>query len=205
MTTLGTRLLGSWPGTASDDIARELLRRYGEPHRHYHDIRHLAEVLAAVERLAPHADDLDAVRLAAWFHDAVYDPRAGDNEERSAALATAALPATLGERVAALVRHTATHEPVPGDADGAVLCDSDLSILAASPGRYGEYVAGVRQEYAHVPDHVFATTRGGVLTGLLARERLYLTETAFERWERSARANLRREVITLDGDAARRQ
>ena len=77
------------PPEAAEAAGRDLIDRYAEPQRRYHDGRHLAEVLAAVDRLAEHAEDLTAVRLAAWFHDAVYEPAAspGANEEASARLA----------------------------------------------------------------------------------------------------------------------
>ena len=179
----------------------ELLRRYAEPHRHYHDQRHLREVLDAVDRLGHHADDLEAVRLAAWFHDAVYDPRADDNEDRSAALAQASMPPPLAEEVARLVRLTAQHDPALGDHNGAVLCDADLAILGAAEQRYDEYAADVRREYAHVPDGAFRTGRAAVLRRLLARDRIYCTATAYELWEDRARANLRRELSALDADA----
>src|SRR4051794_38422637 len=104
-----------WPG-----IAEDLLRRYAEPHRRYHTGTHLSEVLGHVDELAGEADDIEAVRLAAWFHDAVYAPLSGDNEERSAALAERVLteagaPAATVAEVARLVRLTASHEVAPGD------------------------------------------------------------------------------------------
>ena len=71
----------------------DLMHRYAEAHRHYHDTRHLAEVMSVIDRFEPHAEDIEAVRLAAWFHDAVYDPTRADNEERSAALAQSELGA----------------------------------------------------------------------------------------------------------------
>jgi predicted metal-dependent HD superfamily phosphohydrolase len=98
------------------------------PHRHYHTLAHLAAMLAIVR-------PWPVVELAVWFHDAVYDPRATDNEEASAERslpAVGAAPATVAE-VARLVRLTATHDPAPGDGAGALLCDADLSILAARP------------------------------------------------------------------------
>jgi predicted metal-dependent HD superfamily phosphohydrolase len=185
-------------------VREDLLRRYAEPHRRYHDLRHLREVLDAVDRLAGHADDIDAVRLAGWFHDAVYDPRAGDNEERSAALAHAMLGTPLAEEVARLVRLTAHHVVAPGDGNGAALCDADLAILGASPERYDQYAADVRAEYAHLSDGTFRSGRAAVLTRLLDRERLYTTATAYDLWERRARANVQRELSGL-GDAASRQ
>src|SRR6185436_2645450 len=96
-----------FPGRSA--LGQELVRRYGSVSRSYHDARHLLEVLDAVDAMVEEADDIEAVRLAAWFHDAVYDVRAPDNEERSAQLAESVLPAydvddaTVAE-VARLVR-----------------------------------------------------------------------------------------------------
>jgi predicted metal-dependent HD superfamily phosphohydrolase len=188
-----------WPGPEA--IGADLLRRYAEPHRRYHTTEHLADVLGHVDALAGEADDAEAVRLAAWFHDAVYDPARGDNEERSAALAEQSLAGTdlapKAAEVARLVRQTATHDPDEGDRDGAVLCDADLAILAADPERYAAYASAVREEYAAVPDEEFREGRAGVLRRLLDRTALFRTVTGRERWERAARHNVRTEVMLL--------
>lgn len=180
----------------------DLLLRYAEPHRRYHDLHHLAAVLRALDVLSPYADDIEAVRLAAWFHDAVYDPRAGDNEERSAVLAeqvlpAAGVPAATVSAVARLVRLTATHDPAPGDSDGDVLCDADLAVLASSPEDYEGYVAGVRAEYSHLPDPLFAAGRATVVRCLLALPALFRTLHGEQHWERAARVNLERELRLL--------
>jgi predicted metal-dependent HD superfamily phosphohydrolase len=194
--------------TADDDsvaaAGAELLNRWQEPHRHYHDAQHLAEVLAAVDDLATDAADAPAVRLAAWFHDAVYEGRPGEDEQRSADLAREVLgglgvPAPRSEHVADLVQMTLHHDPAPGDADGAVLCDADLAILAADADRYTRYVRAVRAEYEHVPESMFRTGRAMVLKALEAMPRLYRTTTGRQRWEEAARANLARELGELQG------
>lgn len=189
-------------GAPWSELGADLLARYAEPHRHYHDRRHLAEVLDNVDLLAPHAVDSDTCRLAAWFHDAVYDPRRDDNEEASAALAIRELgpyepyalsPGTVAE-VARLVRLTATHDPGPTDRDGAVLCDADLAILGAAPGRYATYAADVRREYAHLDDVAFRRGRARVLRALRALDPLYRTPTGARAWTAAARANLDAEL-----------
>ncbi len=195
-----TDLLARWPGPAV--LGEELLRRYAEPHRRYHDATHLAEVLDRVDELAGEADDPDTVRLAAWFHDAVYRPLRGDNEERSAVLAERMLadtdlPAGTIANVARLVRLTATHDPEPGDRDGAVMCDADLAILAAGPERYAAYAAAVREEHAQLADETFRAGRADLLRRLLARPALYRTAPARARWEAAARHNLRTELMLL--------
>jgi predicted metal-dependent HD superfamily phosphohydrolase len=181
-----------------------LLAAYAEPHRAYHDRRHLAEVLERVDLLADEAGDVVAVRLAAWYHDAVYDGTA-EAEERSAVLAERDLgalgvPVDLVARVARLVRLTATHDVADDDADGAVLADADLGILAATPERYAQYAADVRREYAAVDDATFAATRAAVLQRLVRRPRLFHTAGATA-WEQRARRNVAEEVARLTARA----
>jgi predicted metal-dependent HD superfamily phosphohydrolase len=195
-----TDLAGWWPLPDRDDLRERLCRAYDDPARGYHDLRHLAEVLQRLDELMPAGHPTrDVVLLAAWFHDAVYDgSTAGDNEERSARMAERQLAATpYAAEVARLVRLTATHRPADDDLDGQLLCDADLAILAAPPQRYDEYTAGVRQEYAAIPDRAFRAGRRRVLEDLLAKDSLFHTEAARERWERRARANVQAEIEEL--------
>ncbi|MEU1281712.1 hypothetical protein [Streptomyces sp. NPDC005805] len=178
-----------------DRYAEDLLRRWAEPQRRYHTTDHLVAVLDRIDELAAHAHDPAVVRLAAWFHDAVYLPDRSENEERSARLAERALPelgldAHRTAEVARLVRLTVTHDPAPGDADGEVLCDADLAVLAAAPRAYAAYAAAVREEYAFVPEEAFRDGRAAVLRQLLALPRLFRTPYGQERWEGPARHNL---------------
>ncbi|MCB5168208.1 hypothetical protein LG634_25680 [Streptomyces bambusae] len=182
--------------------ATRLLSAWGEPQRRYHTTAHLVAVLDHVDLLAHHAADPAAVRLAAWFHDAVYRPDRSENEERSAALAERALPelgvpADRTAEVARLVRLTVTHDPAPGDTNGEVLCDADLAVLAGAPDAYAAYVAAVREEYAFVPEDAFREGRAAVLRQLLDLPRLFRTPFGTERWEALARRNLAAELATL--------
>ncbi|SES10868.1 HD domain-containing protein [Actinokineospora terrae] len=189
--------LARWVSLGLDEsLGRSLLDRWSEPHRRYHDLAHLDAVLSGVDLLAEHADDPDLVRLAAWYHDAVYRGRP-DDEEQSALLAEAELPAAgldaaAVAEVGRLVRLTAGHRTSPGDRNGEVLCDADLAILASDG--YDAYVAAVREEYRHVPEDAFRVGRAAVLRNLLALPNLYRTPLARERWEAVARENLRLEL-----------
>ncbi|ADB34952.1 conserved hypothetical protein [Kribbella flavida DSM 17836] len=190
-------------------LGDDLLARYAEQHRHYHDQRHLTEMLTTIDELADLADDADTVRLAAWFHDAIYDPQAdpGENEEVSAQLAELELAAygVEAERVAEigrLIRLTARHDCAPDDPNGAVLCDADLRILSLDADRYDEYTVGIREEYAHIADRDFARGRMAFLQRL-AETPLYTTSRARERWEKAAHANLERELSRWAPKAAR--
>jgi predicted metal-dependent HD superfamily phosphohydrolase len=182
--------------------AENLLARWAEPQRRYHTVDHLVAVLDRVDVLEEYADDPAVVRLAAWFHDAVYLPDRSTNEERSARLAERALPelgvdASRTAEVARLVRLTVTHDPRPQDADGAVLCDADLGILAAPPEAYAAYTAAVREEYAFVPPDAFRAGRAAVLRQLLDLPRLFRTPYGPREWEAPARDNLRAELTRL--------
>jgi predicted metal-dependent HD superfamily phosphohydrolase len=196
-----TAILG--PGAAP--VGRELLARWTEPHRHYHTVAHLRYVLARLEKLgvASYAADPEAVELAAWFHDAVYDPYASDpdNVERSARLAERLLPAARRAEVARLVRVTAGHDPAEGDTNGAALCDADLAVLAGPPREYAAYAAEIRQEFGFVPDDTFREGRAAVLRQLLALPRLFRTPYGAAHWEATARYNLRSELRLLASQA----
>ncbi|MEU9604967.1 hypothetical protein [Streptomyces sp. NPDC048057] len=190
------------PGPDPLPYAEDLLARWAEPQRRYHTTAHLAAVLTHVDALAAHADAPDLVRLAAWFHDAVYLPERSENEERSARLAERALTeaglegAAVAE-VARLVRLTVTHAPAPDDANGAVLCDADLAVLASPPDAYAAYAAAVREEYGFVPSAAFRRGRSEVLRHLLSLDRLFHTPHGTHVWERPARANLTSELTRL--------
>src|SRR5262249_6655943 len=140
-------------GITDERAFADLAAAYSRPERHYHNLDHLAAVLSTVEELREHARHPDAVALAAWFHDAVYDPRAADNEERSAVLADAVcstwgLPRETVDLVARLVRLTKSHDAPDDDVDGFVLLDADLAILGAPDDEYDRYARAIRQEYA---------------------------------------------------------
>ena len=191
------------PGSAWRELGDELITRWNEPHRSYHDELHLEDVLLSLDHLAVRGERLsEETLLAAWFHDAVYRGTESD-EADSAALAAAALGRAglapgLRDTVGALIEATAPGRAVR-DPDPALaqLLDADLGIFAAQQWRYDEYASAVRGEYAHVPDQEFASRRSEILGAYLARPSIYLTATARALWERAARANLERELAAL--------
>jgi predicted metal-dependent HD superfamily phosphohydrolase len=138
------------------------------------------------------------VELAIWFHDAVYDPRRGDNEEQSARLAEEQLIAAEVDPVSAthvanLIRLT-NHEHDQLEGDAAVLCDVDLAILGAEPRRFERYDAAIRQEYEWVPESVYRIERGRVLARFLDRPHIYHTPFFHDMLEERARENLTRAI-----------
>jgi len=176
-----------------------LLALYSEPHRHYHNLRHLEECLTEFDCTRHLAREPLSVELALWFHDAVYDTRAKDNEERSAALARDCLSEAgeaFGSRVTDLILAT-KHAATQTDPDAALVTDIDLSILGREEIRFQEYETQIRQEYAWVPAVVFAAGRGQILQQFLSRPRIYFHDTFFTKYEKQARANIQTSLLHL--------
>ncbi|MDQ0632228.1 putative metal-dependent HD superfamily phosphohydrolase [Arthrobacter pascens] len=200
-TSLKVPLLNRWNTVmhGHDALFLDLLDRWGEEHRQYHGCTHLLAVLEALDLLTEPAEPPRTVLLAAWFHDAVYRGVAGQDEEESARLAEdrlagTGLPDAEIEEVARLVRLTSDHRPDPGDDDGALLCDADLSVLGGDPEPYARYVAAVRKDYAHIGDADFAAGRAAVVRHLLELDPLFHSQRARELWLDAARRNLQGEL-----------
>ena len=196
-------------GATADDAdltaaGQYLLSRWSEPQRHYHTVAHLSAVLHVVDLYAGLAPHPERVRLAAWMHDAVYDPRAlGDANERDSAefaeglLATLGVPPATAAEVSRLVGLTAGHATEADDPDGELLCDADLAVLAGDEEAYASYTAAIRREYAHVPEDAFRDGRAQVLKALLELPSIYRLDPLRTAWEERARANLARELDVL--------
>ena len=221
MTQPETEIRNAWrhvAGPHHDGYIDDVLVRYAEPHRHYHTATHIMFVLRHLRDVsqASSVQLTPEVVAAALYHDAIYDPRAADNEACSAVLAANDLGA-IGwtadrcDAVAALIMATAGHladdETAPaGDAragdtgdtgDTAMLLDADLAILGADPGAYQAYVNGVRAEYGHVDDAQWRAGRTAVLQRLLDRRRLFVTDHMHAACEHRARANMGAELAAL--------
>jgi predicted metal-dependent HD superfamily phosphohydrolase len=203
------RAAGATAGDLELEAAGEyLLMRWSEPRRQYHTVAHLRAVLDVVDAYADLVPHPDRVRLAAWMHDAIYNPEAvGDANERDSAefaqgvLTELGVPAAAAADVARLVGLTAGHATGAHDPDGELLCDADLAILAAEPDTYAGYTAAIRREYAHYPDDVFRAGRTQVLKALLELPSIYRLDPTRTAWEEKARTNLERELTSLGAGA----
>ena len=186
---------------ANDDTGDKLIHAYAEPHRHYHTTRHLEDCLQKLDHTKGIATDANEVELALWFHDAIYKPMAGGNEEASANwasefLTAAGASADRVQRVHDLIM--ATQHAVPASTgDTKLLVDIDLSILGESTDIYGEFEKNVRKEYRWVPYFMYRKKRREILESFLTRSRIYETEPYFDRYESRARENLENAVARL--------
>ena len=189
-----------------DTLKDRLAAAYGDGARHYHNLGHVHALLALATQHRALLSDAEAVEAAIWFHDAVYDSRAKDNEARSAALAHACLAgradAARIERIAAMIEATATHQ-VPPLADAAALRDAslfldmDLSILGAAPDAFDAYEQAVRREYGWVDEADWRTGRAAVLRHFLDRRHVFHTDEFRECYEGQARQNMARSLEAL--------
>lgn len=183
------------------EMLARLQRRYAEPHRHYHVWSHVQACLRASRLLMP-PEPPQEVDLALLFHDAIYDPLAADNEERSAALlleegGAVGLDTLLLLRAGNLIRAT-KHSEATATGLAAVVVDADLSILGEAPEVFGAYEAAVRQEYWMVPDDIYDAGRTRIMRQFLTRPTIYATSRAQQLWEEQARRNLQRYAATTE-------
>ena len=195
----------AWRGLGAEgdgiQLRDQIIAAWLEPHRRYHTLRHLGDCLALFDATSQLAEYAAEVEIALWFHDAIYDLRATDNEARSAAwasqlLSEAGVPPASCARVHDLIMSTC-HAAEATTADGKLLVDIDLSILGADPERFDEYEVQVRHEYAWVPGLLFRRKRREILQGFLARQSLYSTPWFQQRFEAAARMNLQRSISRL--------
>lgn len=144
----------------------------------------------------------DEVEAAIWFHDAIYDPHASDNEERSADLADrllgrAGVPTEYLAEIRRLVLATGHRGARDPQDDAAVMTDIDLAIFGSDPERFDEYERDIRREYAFVPEDQFRRRRAEILESFTARRSVYATPWFTSRYELKARANLGRSIAAL--------
>jgi predicted metal-dependent HD superfamily phosphohydrolase len=190
----------------ADEIIDDLRRRYAEPQRAYHNWTHIEELLAQFNANGQALSHPFAFRLAILFHDAIYDPRASDNETRSAELFEATMKASASADDMACGRDLilATHKHSTSDvasrfvADAELFLDMDLSILGAGEKRFDDYDTAIREEYSFVPIDTYRARRAEILKSFLARPRLYLTDDYHRRLDGRARANLQRAIDRLE-------
>lgn len=201
-------------GPAIDNAGDDLITRWTAPDRRFHSIGHLVDLLQRVDELQQEAARPHLVRLAAWYHGAIFDAEEraasvrhpGENEAASAEFAREELtrmgtPDKAVAIVVSLVQGLERHAPAHKDPDAAVLSDADLAILATEPQRYRVYTKQVREEYAHVSELEYLETRQRILMRLMARDRIYVSPLARD-WERQARENVTAELTRLKRDIA---
>lgn len=185
----------------------KLVEMYTQEVRAYHNLKHVKAMLDFLDSHASEIQGMPQVVLAVFFHDAIYDSQANDNEEQSAALVQALMkPIGLAsediEPIASLVQSTKKHHPILSGTDNRLFLDADLAILGSSPGSYLRYCDAIREEYAWVPQSDYIVGRKGVLESFLQRPEIYMTESVRGKLEERARENIAAEIQLLGESSA---
>ncbi|MEH2322278.1 MAG: hypothetical protein V7K32_01475 [Nostoc sp.] len=187
---------------AAEKAFNDLVAAYSTPGRYYHTLKHIDRVFSTIGILQGYTNNLAAVRLAAWFHDVVYDTQAQDNEQRSADyafefLSNLGIPESTIATVTRIIMNTKDHQAAVDDYDSQVLLDADLAILATNQVEYREYAYAIRQEYGWMAEADYITGRQQVLEQFLERSHIYFTPLMSEFAEPSARGNIQGEIQSL--------
>jgi predicted metal-dependent HD superfamily phosphohydrolase len=187
--------------TVPQEVLEALINLYSLPERFYHNLSHIADCHLIFDRARPLATHPEEIELAIWFHDAIYDTRSSNNEQRSAEWAKsvihqAGLSPELAERLARMILATCHHGEVQ-DNDAQILVDVDLAILGREKEVFWQYEENIRQEYAWVPADLFRQKRLEILRGFLNRPHIYHLEAYREKFEETARVNLAQAIACL--------
>lgn len=176
-------------------ILNILTAAYSEKQRAYHTVQHLYECLSLLEAIRSQLNDPYAVVLALWFHDAIYNPQAKDNEFKSAELFEKCmaqdLPVNTVQKIKQWILATQKHIST-NELDLQFLLDIDLAILAATPERFMQYEQQIQQEYAWVDPEVYSTKRKEVLAHFYQSAPLYQTTYFQQNFESRAKQNLQK-------------
>lgn len=185
----------------SDKVYDTINLSYTQPARHYHNLDHLHNCLRELDEVRELAQDADAIEIALWYHDIVYDIAAPDNEARSAQLVfeicmAAGLPGSFAGVVSRLIIAT-DHRGEVKTKQEQLIRDIDLSILGKPSDEYHNYETSIRKEYSMVPDDEFKTGRMNFLRQLLDQRAIYLTDFFSGKYELTARANIKHALVML--------
>jgi predicted metal-dependent HD superfamily phosphohydrolase len=181
----------------------DVIARYSEPHRHYHVLSHILKMLTAFDEHRERCDHPLEVEYAIFMHDIIYDPRASDNEARSADLAVEWIGRSHSTLDAALVHRlimATTHRQISTMADARLLVDIDTLVFSGSDDEYDEYSRAIRQEYSWVPSEIYVVERIRVLNTFLSRDQLFTSNVFGPQTEAVAVANILREIKSLESN-----
>ena len=194
---LWERRIGEGAGVVFD----ELDALYREPHRRYHTPAHVEHCLRSFDLAADRMGEPDAVEMALWFHDAVYEVPTEKNELRSAELFAARAGGRGEERFRSKVRRlimATTHSEPPATLDESFIVDIDLSSFGLPWEEFLRDSIAVREEFPHVPGAEFYPRQRKFLESLVSRPAFCFTEFFRDRHEARARENIERIIARID-------
>ncbi len=191
-------------GTSDDGAAvhQRLLDGYREPQRYYHTPEHIEHCLSWFDQCRSLVGNPDALELAIWFHDVIYEPGKPDNEARSAALyrqlsdgVHAKATRGLVDRLIMATLHLGS-ELEDGDADYMV--DIDLASFGLPWEEFLRDSENLRREATHLDESQFHQRARAFHQTLRARERFFHTDFFAERLETRAHENIERYLALIE-------
>ena len=192
----------SIPKADSRKILEEVIEKYTEPHRSYHNLSHIYSMLMMAEEYYDFIENPVLFELSIWFHDLIYDPSRNDNEEKSAERAVELLSPFLAdsflENLKKMILSTIKHAPILEDHDNELFLDIDMSVLATEPAVYHQYTNAIRKEFSVFPDNLYQAGRKSVLEKFIDGDHIFLTEFFKENFEKQAIENIQNELVKLD-------
>jgi pantetheine-phosphate adenylyltransferase len=151
-----------WKDIYNIDI-EDLKRMYSHPSRGYHNWEHVDNVLYHIEQSTGYDDNGMVLKIAALFHDAIYDSRATDNEAKSAELVRDInLSDPLKKRIMDIILFT-TYTREPETEEESIFIDADLSIFNGTQEEMVAFELGILHEYSWVPLNIYIEERCKVL------------------------------------------
>ncbi len=179
-----------------------IITAYTAASRHYHNMRHVDDILQNLATFRKEANNINVLTFAAIYHDLIYNTRRKDNEEQSAVYAEQemtgfSIPQDIIESTAAVIRATIHGNSTSDDPDISLFLDCDLIILGANKDLYKRYAEWIREEYRWVPGILYRRNRKRLLKQFLAREQIYNLPDIREKYEQQARDNMTQEIAVL--------
>lgn len=191
----------SIPKKDSRKILEEVIEKYSEPHRSYHNLSHIYSLLMMAEEYYDFIENPILFELSIWFHDLIYDPSRNDNEEKSAERAVELLSPFLAdsflENLKKMILSTIKHSPILKDHDNELFLDLDMSVLATEPEIYLQYTAAIRKEFNIFPDDIYQAGRKSVLQKFIAGDHIFMTDFFKENFEKQAIENIQNELARI--------
>lgn len=186
------------------NLYEQIVECHSETHRHYHTLTHLSAIFEDLDGLSldQNSPSTHSIHFAVWFHDIIYKPGSTDNEKESAkfaekALSALGIPAGMIEKVVYMIECTELHNNPKQVENTQLFLDADMAIIGASEDVYDRYTDKIKNEFANVPSILYQQGRKKFIENTLTAERIFQTDYFYNRYEKQARMNLKKELNRL--------
>lgn len=177
----------------SATIHQQLIASYSEPQRFYHRLTHIEHCLALIEKISSELQSPEALELAIWYHDVIYQPGAKDNEQLSADLfmttSDGVFDDNLRDTVYQHIMATVHDGSEVNHADTIYMLDIDLSSFGRPWAEFIQDSDNLRLEMKHWPDDAFYRRQTRFQDKLFGQPRFFKSDYFYDNYEAQARQN----------------